>query len=322
VGPIGASVVKLLLRKGWARLVGAVDVDKGKVGRDLGDVVGAGKKLGLHISATLSEALRDGGEPDVVIQCTGSYLQNVESQLTEIITAGADVVSTCEELAFPHYRQPSLSSELDRFAKLHDVSVLGTGVNPGFVMDFLPTVMSGACQEIRTIRVQRVVDAAQRREPLQRKVGAGLTAQEFKEKVATGQIKHVGLPESAALIAAGLGWKLASIEETIDPVITDEKIRTEYLTVEKGCVAGVRQTARGLREDAEVISLDLQMYAGAKNPHDSIDIDGTPPVVLQIDGGLHGDFATAAIVVNCIPKITSAKPGLLTMLDIQPVHLS
>lgn len=321
VGPIGARVVRLLLEKDWAELVGAIDVDRSKIGRDLGEVIGAGEKAGVNVSMDADRVLKT-TSPDVVVQCTGSYLDRVKPQLRQMIEAGSDVVSTCEELAFPYYHHPELSMELDQLAKMHGVSVLGTGVNPGFVMDFLPLTMSGVCQSVEFIRAERVVDAAKRREALQRKVGAGLSVEEFKDKVRGGEIKHVGLPESVALIAAGLGWSLEGIDEKIDPVLSEERVITDFLTVEPGEVAGVRQVARGIQGGSDLITLDLRMYVGAKDPHDSVLIEGTPPIDLTIRGGVHGDLATAAVVVNCIPKVHEAEPGLLTMKDIRVPHIA
>jgi 4-hydroxy-tetrahydrodipicolinate reductase len=321
VGPIGARVVRLLLEKNWAELVGGIDVDKAKVGRDLGEVVGSPSRVGVDVSADADRVLKT-TNPDVVVQCTGSYLERVKSELRQVMEAGSDVVSTCEELAFPYYRHPQLSKELDQLAKMHGVSVLGTGVNPGFVMDFLPLVMSGVCQNIEFVRAERVVDAAKRREPLQRKVGAGLSVDEFMQKVRRGEIKHVGLPESVALIAAGLGWSLEGIDEKIDPVVSEERVVTDFLTVEPGEVAGVRQIARGIHGGSDLIILDLRMYVGAKDPHDSVLIQGSPPIDLTIKGGVHGDLATAAVVVNCIPRVHEAESGLLTMKDIRVPHIT
>lgn len=315
VGPIGASVVRLLFEKNWAEIVGAIDKDESKTGRDLGEVSGAKRRIGVSVSMDSKRVLKD-THPDLVVQCTGSYLTHVQSQLREAIEADADVVSTCEELAYPYYRHPDLSQELDQLAKMRNVRILGTGVNPGFVMDFLPMVMSGLCHDVEFLRAERVVDAAKRREPLQRKVGAGLSLHEFQEKVARGEIKHVGLPESVALIASAIGWQLETIDERILPVIAEERVVTEYLSVEPGEAAGVRQVARGVIGGSDVIILELLMYVGAKDPHDSVVIEATPPIDMTIKGGVQGDLATAAVVVNCIPRVREAHPGLLTMKDI------
>lgn len=187
---------------------------------------------------------------------------------------------------------------------------MGTGVNPGFVMDILAISLTGLCQDVETIRATRVVDVASRRLTLQRKVGVGLSPEVFQQKVREGQLGHVGLSESMAAVAAGLGWELDDIREEVEPVLADIPWERGSIRVEAGRVLGVRQIARGLRKSREVIILELQMYAGARDPRDSILIEGVPPVDLTIRGGIRGDEATVALMINMIPQVIYARPGL------------
>jgi 4-hydroxy-tetrahydrodipicolinate reductase len=200
---------------------------------------------------------------------------------------------------------------LDALARSNGVTVLGTGVNPGFVMDALPLVLSGACQQVDRIEAVRVVDVSTRREALQKKVGAGLTVSQFEQKVAEGTFGHVGLAESLALVAAGMGWELDSIEETIEPAVARKAMPD--MGIEKGNVTGIKQVASGFKGDEELIRLDLEISAGAENPHDSVTIYGTPEMRVNIPGGTAGDFATAAALVNAIPQVVNAQPGLAVM---------
>ena len=118
------------------------------------------------------------------------------------------------------------------------------------------------------------------------------------------------------MIAAGLGWKLERVDETLEPAIAPRDLDTEYLRIPAGAAAGIKQVARGYRDGELAISLDLQMYVGAESPRDHVLIDGTPPIDMTITGGVAGDIATAAIVVNGIPKLMAARPGLVTMKDL------
>jgi len=204
---------------------------------------------------------------------------------------------------------------------LANVSVLGTGVNPGFVMDKLVLVMSAAMEKIDKIEVKRVVNASKRRFPLQLKIGAGKTVKEFRKMVLEGKIRHVGLPESVAMISSELGFDVDSIKETINPVVAKKEIRTKFLRVKKGNVAGVHQIAVGTKGKKELIKLELMMYVGAEENYDQIKLKGIPNVNLKIEEGLHGDIVTAAMVVNVIKKVINARPGLLTMSEI-PVSYS
>lgn len=318
LGPIGLRIARLAAARPGIEIVGAVDIDPAKAGRDLGELLER-PAIGVEISADAEEVLEQ-TRPDVVLHATSSTLTRVEPQLYTILASGVHLISTCEELSFPWTAQPQVAADLDAAARRAGVVLLGTGVNPGYAMDALPLMLTAPCTEVRAVRVLRVVDAALRRGPLQRKVGAGLSPEQFAEKVHDGSVRHVGLPESLHMLATSLGWHLDGQEDTIQPVIADAPIQTEHLEVAAGQVAGVRQVARGLRAGEEVLRLELRMYVGAPDPQDSVEIDGEPPVRMTISGGLHGDFATAAMVVNAIPSVQRASPGLATMADLPLVH--
>lgn len=314
VGPIGASIARLMRQKQALEIVGAIDKDPAKVGRDLGEVVeAADAPWGIAISADLAPLEKD---VDVVIHSTSSTLVDVASQLLACIEAGCSIVSTCEELAYPFRKHPEIAAKLDAAAKEEGVSVVGMGVNPGFVMDKLVLTLASVSQRVDSTRAVRVVDASKRRLPLQKKIGAGMTPEEFREKVAGGAIKHHGLPESVAMVADGLGIAVDQITETIEPVIAEEIVKTEYLEVAVGQVAGVHQIARGTLAGVEKIYAELKMYVGAKESSDTIELAGEPNIQLIIPGGTHGDIATAAVVVNAIPVILAAPAGLRTTRDL------
>jgi 2,4-diaminopentanoate dehydrogenase len=315
VGPIGASIVRLLRQKGSVEIAGAIDTDPAKAGRDLGEVVGAADApWGVGVGADANALLRK--PVDVVVHSTSSYLKTVMDQLLECIAAGCCVVSTCEELAYPFRKYPDLAAKLDAAAKDEGVAVVGTGVNPGFVLDKLVLTLSAAAQQVDSVRALRIVDASKRRLPLQRKIGAGMTAEEFREQVDAGVVKHHGLPESVAMVGDGLGLDIDNITETIEPVIAEQAVKTEYLEVAPGQVAGVHQVAHGTSDGQVKISLELQMYVGASDPADSVELKGEPNLKLVIPGGAHGDIATAAVVVNAIPAIVAAPAGLRTSRDL------
>jgi 4-hydroxy-tetrahydrodipicolinate reductase len=237
-------------------------------------------------------------------------------QLLACLDAQACIISTCEELSYPYRTYPELAAKLDATARDLGVALLGTGVNPGFVMDKLVVTLAAVSQKIEHARAVRIVDAGKRRLPLQKKVGAGLTVEEFKERVLAGTIKHVGLPESVALVADSLNLAVDEITETIEPMVASEKVQTDFLTVEAGQAAGVHQIARGFAAGKERVYLELQMYVGAKEPSDTIELTGHPNIRLVIAGGSPGDIATASVVVNSIPAILDAPAGLRTSRDL------
>jgi 2,4-diaminopentanoate dehydrogenase len=315
VGPIGASIARLMREKQAIEICGAIDTDPAKIGRDLGEVVGAADApWGVKISSDAREVLEQSA--DIVIHSTSSSLPKVMDQLLACLEAEACIVSTCEELSYPYRTYPELSLKLDSAAKDWGVALVGTGVNPGFVMDKLVVTLAGVSQRIEHAKALRIVDASKRRLPLQKKIGAGMTVEEFRAQVAAGVIKHVGLPESVAMVADSLNLPVEEIRETIEPVVARERVQTEFVTVEAGQAAGVHQIARGIGGGKELIYLELQMYVGAKDPADTVELKGHPNISLVIPGGSHGDIATASVVVNSIPVILDAPAGLRTSRDL------
>jgi len=308
IGPIGAEIARLLLTKPWVKVVAAVDIDPNKIGKDLGDVIGLGRNVGVKVTRDLQ------GKPEVVCHSTGSRLREVASQLKDLLERGCHVVSTCEELSFPLDQQ--IRADLQQTARSHNVTLLGTGVNPGFVMDKLPLTLTSVCQSIQAIEIIRIQNASTRREPLQRKVGAGMTKEEFRAAVQAGKIKHMGLRESLMLVGNGLGIEFDKVsDEKIEPIVAEREVVTQYLRVAPGQVAGVHQTIDG--KGKINISLELRMYVGAEDvAADRVIVHGVPDLDMTIKGGVHGDRATAAMVVNAIPRVISARPGVLTMDDI------
>ena len=311
-GPIGCSIARLASQRASLSVRGAIDIDPALVGRDVGDVAAAGGKLGAVVRGDAREALAE-LRPDVVFHTTGSKVAEVFDQLTLIAAAGASVVSTCEELAFPEYRDPALAERLHELALHHGVSILGTGVNPGFLMDTWPLFMSTLCADVRRVRVVRVQDASGRRVPFQRKIGAGMSVAEFDAAVAGGAFGHVGLQESAAMLAAGLGWRLDEISESIEPVLLDREVRSAHAAVPPGAVAGLKQVAVGTRGGEPAVELEFHAYLGAPRSYETVSLAGTPPLEVTIEGGTPGDIATAAIVVNSAAAVAAAAPGLYRM---------
>ncbi len=315
LGPIGCAVVTQVAGRRGFRSVGAVDIDPAKVGRDLGEVAGLGRRLRVKVSDDFVSCAKR-VPADVVVLCTGSSLRAVTPQIETILRRRLPIVSTTEELSYPIGANRRRARMIDAIARRFKVGVLGTGVNPGFTMDVLPITLTGACARVDAIRVDRVQDAGLRRLPFQQKIGANLTPEQFDARVEAGTVRHVGLAESISMIAAALGWKLGRITDDIAPKIAPDPVASPFLSVERGRVCGIVQDGIGYRNDAPVIRLHMEAYLGAPETYDAVTIDGSPGLSMRIAGGVHGDVATAAIAVNSIPKILAAPPGLHTMRDL------
>jgi 4-hydroxy-tetrahydrodipicolinate reductase len=314
LGPIGAGVVRQVAGRKGLKIVGAVDIDSNKVGKDLGDVCGLGRKLRVKVTDDIAKTIK-ATKPDVAVLCTHSSLKKALPQFEAVLKLKVPIVSTTEELAYPVKGNASVAKKIDALARRGRVAVLGTGVNPGFVMDALPIALTGVCDSVKAIEVDRVQDARIRRLPFQKKIGAGLTRDEFMEKVKDGSVRHVGLAESINMIADAMGWKLDKVTDEIQPKMAEARVSSQFLTVEPGLVCGIVQDGVGYRKGEPVIKLHMEAYLGAPESYDATRVVGNPPLNMKISGGVHGDVATTSIVVNSIPKVITAAPGLRTMRD-------
>jgi len=319
-GEIGRDVVKAILqRPAAATLCGIVDPHPNLAGKNLRDLLGNPSAPALVVQPTLAQALAEGPKPDVAIVTTGSRLPSVRATFAELAASGISSVSSCEELAFPQLRHPALAQELDALAKAKGVAILGTGVNPGFAMDALALGVSAVCSQVTSVRCVRSLDAGKRRPQLQKKVAAGMTPAEFQQGLAAKKLGHVGLAESAALLAAGFGWTLDHIDEKFEPVYATERINAPLFDIQPGQVRGMRMTAMGLRDGRTLVELDLTM-AFAAETFDQIEIRANPSITVRALTGLPGDQSTIGLLVNCAQAIDRLPPGLRTMLDLMPVR--
>jgi 4-hydroxy-tetrahydrodipicolinate reductase len=315
LGPIGVAIAERVARASELELVGAVDPKEGVAGRDLGEVLGVAP-MGIPVSESY-DATVESLRPDVAMHATGSHLEEMSGQLIPLLRRGVSVVSTCEELSYPAQLHPEQAERLDSEATKAGVVLLGTGVTPGFVMDKLVVTLMSACDEVRGVRVRRILDAARRREPFQRKVGGGLSPEEFDRRKQSGGLGHVGLAESAQMLADVMGLDgPRELRETLRPMIAERVVTSDYLRIEPGQVAGIDQTATIAIEGSERVRMELQMYLGASEQEDAVSIDGSPPLEMTISTGVPGDSATAAVAVHCAPLVPLLAPGLRTMLDV------
>ena len=317
LGPIGNKVTQYLSERPKIEIIAAIDADPAKVGQDVG-LLGGLSPVGVKVTSDMDRALSS-GDADVVVLTTTSRLDKVYQQLMEILPYRVSVVSSCEELSYPWLTMPEIAAHIDALARKYEVAVLSTGVNPGFMMDFLPVAMSGICRSIRKVTVERIQDATFRRIPFQEKIGAGLTLDEFDARIEKGILRHVGLTESMHMIASRLGWKLDKTEDIISPIVAETQVKVNGVTIESGNARGVQQLGLGTVGGEEVVRLVFRAAIGEPGSRDRVIIDGSPSIDTCIEGGVNGDVATCAILVNAIPVVAFARHGLRTMVDIEPI---
>lgn len=327
LGPLGRMIVPDIVHRNAGRLIGVVDTDPALVGQRVGDVIPAlradSSEASLKISGSLEASMSAGF--DVAVVSTSSDLSRCAPTLRELLARGGCVVSTCEELLYPWLRHPVLAEELERLCTRHGGRLLGTGVNPGFLMDTLPVVATAVCRGVKRVDAWRIQDATTRRIPFQQKIGAGLDDKGFALKVREGTLRHVGLGESLHFIAKYLNLRVDDWHETIEPVHATRDLQCALGTIPAGRAAGVRQVAVGVARDAggkerTTLRLEFQAAIGQENPHDRVRVEAEPVVDLTVTGGVHGDVATTAITVNAIDSLRRAAPGLHTMATVPPVR--
>ena len=320
LGMIGIEALRLAASKPWIEVVGAVDIDPAKAGRSLASFTGIATHEPCKVFPTFA-ALLAIAKPDVVLHTAGSKVDKTFDQIEPMIRAGVSVASTCEELLYPQLRQPQRSVEFDALCREMGAGVVGTGVNPGFVMDLLPICLTGVSRSVDSIYVERVVNASTRRMQLQKKIGSGMDPEHFRQLFRAGKAGHAGFRESAALICHCLGWKVEQITETCEPMIADHDIKTEFFSVKTGLTCGLHQTVQAhVTSPAAVrgtpLLMDLKMYLDATDPHDAVRIKGEPALDVRLNGGVAGDHATVAALINAIPRLLNAGGGLHLMTDL------
>ncbi len=316
LGPIGIESLKLAAEQSWLEVIGGVDIDPAKIGRTLAELTGVTTLGAAKVFASLDALFAAVGQPDVVLHTAGSSAATSFAQMKPALDRGISVASTCEELIFPALKTPGIAAEYDALCRRTGAKIAGTGVNPGFVMDILPICLTGVSREVKSIYVERVVNASTRRQPLQAKIGSGQNPDDFRAKFAAGKAGHAGFQQSVALLAHAMGWALEEIRETCEPVVATSRVVTKFFDVAAGQSLGIHQKCIGLSGGETKIKLDLQMYLDASLPHDAIVVKGRPELNLVLNGGVAGDDATVAALINIIPRLVAAAPGVRLMTEL------
>jgi 4-hydroxy-tetrahydrodipicolinate reductase len=298
LGAIGTEILAYLVKRSH-EVVAVIDSDPAKVGRTVAELTGL--PIGIRVVASLEAVPLDGAE--VAIFSTKSRIADIADDIALAASKGIDVVTTSEEMAFPAYAGGERAVVLDQLAKEKGITIVGVGVNPGFVMDLIPAAVASATKSPTSIHVVRSVDVSRRRRQLQAKTGVGHTHARFEKEMSEGALGHVGLVESAHLIALSLGKPLEDLKHGVFPVLGSE----DY-------VMGVRQFAEGRAGDCR-IRLDLEMTMTSAD-FDVVEVKGEPDLKVRFEKGVFGDSATVALVVHAAERVGRAKPGLITVLDL------
>lgn len=319
-GAMGSGMVRLMLERKGIELVGVIDLREEYQGKDVGDILGLGRKLGVLVSNDPVKVLEE-KKPDITLVATGSFVDDVYDQVKLVMEHGSNCITTAEEMAYPWYSNPKQAKELDEIAKKNNVSLLGTGVNPGFVLDLLVLTLSGVCGHVDKVKAARINDLSPFGPTVMKTQGVGSTVEEFEEGLKKGTIVgHIGFQQSIAMVADALGWKLDEIVEERIPIVSKTHRETPYITVEPGMVAGCRQLGYGMMNGKAVIEMEhpQQIHPEIENVDtgDYITIEGDVPINMANKPEIQGGKGTINVMVNMIPHVLKGRPGLLTMVDL------
>jgi len=315
LGPIGRSCVQVAAERLNLEIVGGIDINPALAGKPLAEVCGLEGVDAGRVYSSFEEMWAE-VQPDVILHTAGSRAVDSFAQCRPMLEKGLAVVSSCEELLFPRFRAPEQTAEIDTLCQATGGRILGSGVNPGFVLDLLPVCLTGVCRTVRAVYGERVVNASLRRQPLQKKIGSGLAPDEFRKLWNEGKAGHAGFKESLLLIASALNWRMTEVTETLEPMIADHDIVTPHFNVPTGMTCGLHQVVRAESAEGHSIHLDLKMYLDAQDPHDYVKLDSDPAVSARLEGGVFGDMATVASLINCIPRLLAAPAGVRLMTEI------
>ena len=320
LGAMGSGMAKLMLEKSGLKIVAAVDARPDFAGKDLGDALQLGKKVGVKVTNDPDSVLKK-EKVDIVVIATTSWLKDQMPDLRKILTAGINCISIAEEMSDPYAQNPKYAKELDKLAKANGVTIIGTGVNPGFVLDLLVVALTACNHSVERIEASRVNDLSPYGPTVMNSQGVGTTPDQFRLGIADGSIVgHVGFPESIHMISDALGLGVDRIEQTREPIISKVKRETPHVKVAPGMVAGCSHIGIGYRGDKEVIKLihPQQIHPGLEKQDtgDYINIYGKPEIHMSIKPEIAGGIATEGIAVNLIPLVVAATPGLKRMIDL------
>lgn len=328
LGAMGQLMARLVRADPGLELVGAVSRRRreGQMGPvDIAQPAGLRQPVGVPVSATLEEAVGRAGGAHVVLHATGSYVREVSGELEACLEHDLDVVTIAEEMAYPWLSSPGPADRLDELARRRGRTILGAGVNPGFVLDVLVVVLTTVVGQVEAVYAERVNDLSPFGPTVMRTQGVGLSRDEFLRQVEAGTVVgHIGFPESMGLIARALGVKLSSIEQSREPIVSSVRRETSHVLVEPGYVAGCRHSARGYVDGRLFVELvhpqQVRPEAEGVETGDLIRITGHPTLSLRTAPEIPGGLGTAAAAVNMVRPVARASPGLQTMLDLPLPH--
>ncbi len=322
-GAMGSGMAKALLNKKGIEIVGVCDLHPDRVDREMHEVLGVnrGDRAPVYINGNIDEVLKE-KSCDVCLCATDSFVKKAFPRLKLVLEKKINVVSTAEEMAYPKAQSPKEALELDRIAKENGVSILGTGINPGLMMDLLVLTLTGAMTDLTHIKSERINSLSPFGHAVMEEQGVGLSKEDFIEQDKAGTLAgHVGFEESVNMMTDAVGWKLdGPLKTSMAPIVTDVPRETQYIKVEAGYVAGCSMLGDGYVDREKKVEMihpqQIEPQLGGVETGDYITLTGTPNINMAITPEIDGGIGTIAMCINMIPQIINSRPGLKTMIDL------
>ena len=325
-GAMGGGITKVLLQKTGVEITGVCDLHPNRVGKSIFDLleVERGDRADVIVTSDIELALPE-KSADVCILATDSFTKDVYPKLVKVLSHGINAISTAEEMSYPAAKEPELAQEIDRVAKKFGVTALGTGINPGLMMDLLAICLSGCMTSVEKVTCRRVNSLSPFGPLVMQEQGVGLTPEAFQEGVEKGELAgHVGFAESVGMISHALGWKIDEFSQQMAPILTEVDRKSPYGFASRGNVAGVNMTGQGYVEGRVMIDMihpqQIEPELGGTHTGDYITLEGSPRVDMKIQPEVNGGIGTIAMCVNMIPHVINARAGLKTMIDLPVPH--
>jgi 4-hydroxy-tetrahydrodipicolinate reductase len=320
LGRVGRDLTRVLVGRKGIRIVSAWSRNPSHEGADLGVLAGC---TAASVTVTTDRDAALGAGADVAVVATTSFLRELASDLEAALASGHNVLCTGEETAYPWTVDRALADRIDALAKANGLTIVGTGANPGFISDTLVATLALAAPDVAGIRISRVVNVSRFSATVLGRLGVGYTAEEFAAGRAAGRIwGHIGYPQSMRLVADALGLELERVDGTVEPLFAERTFRGDHLEVPEGRTAGFVQHYIGVLAGGE--AFDARM-TGHLDPvgvgievKDTIEIDGSVPLSLQVSPGFRAQETSVAVLANSIPRVVTAPPGWITVVDLAP----
>ncbi|MGE5498791.1 MAG: 2,4-diaminopentanoate dehydrogenase [Syntrophothermus sp.] len=321
-GAMGSGMAEMLLKKKGVEITGVCDLNPERVNKSIFDLLNIPRvnRKDVIVKADINDVLNE-KYCDICLCATDSFTKKAFPKLKFALERKVNVISTAEEMAYPKAQAPELACELDRIAKENGVTILGTGINPGFIMDLLVVCLTGCMTEVEQIEAKRINSLSPFGPAVMQEQGVGITTGEFNEGVQSGSLAgHVGFAESINMIADAIGWKVDKFETQMSPIVTDVDRKSAFGFAKSGNVAGVNMTGQGYVDGKALINMihpqQIEPEMVGVHTGDYITIKGTPEVNLSIKPEVQGGLGTIAMCVNMIPHVINSSPGLKTMIDL------